>query len=89
MSRQKDMYMDHEEMFHDEVADRVPSFDTFQSAFDWVKSHAETTVPWMAKDLSGLEKLVSMYWEDYQSDHAESDLSTIWDAYGESIAYDE
>ena len=89
MSRQKDMYLDQEEMFHDEVAYRVPSFETYQSAVDWVKSYAETQVPWMANDLSGLEQLVSMYWEDYQSDHAESDLSTIWDAYGEPIAYDE
>ena len=89
MSRQKDMYMDFEEIFHDEVAERVPTFETYQCAFDWAKSHAETQVPWMANDLSALEQLVTMYWDDHQSGHAESDLSTIWDAYGEAIAYDE
>ena len=32
MSRFKDLCIDHEEMFHDEVAYRVPSFETYQSA---------------------------------------------------------
>ena len=84
MSRQKDMYMDFEEMFHDDVAERVPTFETYQCAFDWAKAHAEVKVPWMANDLSALEQLVTMYWDDYQSDNiGDVDWHTEWADFGE------
>jgi len=82
----KQQCIDEEHKFWDRVSDKIHELDTFQDACKW--AIRENPCPWMGDD--AVDHLVCEVWNEYQAEqsHGEGDLDTIWDAYGESLAYE-
>ena len=82
----KQQCIDEEHKFGDRVADKIHEFDTCEDAYKW--AIRENPCPWMEDD--AVDHLVCEVWNEYQAEmnHGEGDLDTIWDAYGDSLAYE-